>query len=833
MAGEQYRHIFLAGYARRHGYTSPRQGGGAPRIPANRDRARHSANLEQELARAWAAVDTQQRAAVHMERHGAYLEFEGEPGFDLAVQSLENLRTGIRLMNVRREGEGDQARIVATVYIPHDQRGYFLRKIQQYATLEVRNSATPRNANLINSVSHIRQAVLESFWRPDERAQIPRDEQAWIEVWLSSDQDETISAFEGVLQTLEIASAGGVLKFPERSVKLVLANRRQLQALIEASDSIAECRAARELATFFVAMPNRAQVERAQALLGRTRFNGDGVAVCILDTGVNNGHALIAPVLAADDMHAVDPLWGFDDHDGHGTLMAGTAAYGDLLALLNARDPVVIEHKLESAKILPPPPAQNPRELWGYMTNQGISRAEIQAPDRKRVICMAVTATETRDRGRPSSWSAAVDEVTSGYADDTRRLVVLSAGNVQDPANWRRYPADNLTNEVHDPAQAWNALTVGAFTEKTLITDQTMRGYAAIAPARGLSPYSTTSVTWPARKWPIKPEVVFEGGNVARGPNDSVINHEDLQLLSTHHEPNVAQFAAFNATSAASALAAWMAARIHARYPEAWPETVRGLIVHTAEWSDEMRRQFLPAAPTRNDYARLLRICGYGVPSLERALFCASNSLTIISQAELQPYDRHERDRSRFVTRDMHLYGLPWPSDILAALGETEVSMRVTLSYFVEPGPGEVGWDNRYRYASHALRFAVNGPGESEQEFLRRVNAQARDEGEHPGTEPPDNWVIGEARNVGSIHSDIWRGRAADLAASNRVGVYPAIGWWRERHHLNRWNRRTRYSLIVSIQTPEQAQDIYVPVAQQVGIAVPVEVRAGRRLPRG
>lgn len=552
--------------------------------------------------------------------------------------------------------------------------------------------------------------------------------------------------------------------------------------------------------------------------------------MCILDTGVNNGHELIRPVLAADDLHAVDPAWNTNDHDGHGTLMAGTAAYGNLLALLNGGDPIDVEHRLESAKILPPPPAANRRELWGYVTAQGVSRAEIQAPDRKRVICMAVTATETRDRGRPSSWSAAVDELASGYSDDTRRLVVLSAGNVNNAANWRNYPADNLSNEVHDPGQAWNALTVGAFTEMDRITDPTMGGWAPIAPLRGLSPYSTTSTTWPARKWPIKPEVMFEGGNVARGPNDSVMSHDDLQLLSTHHEPLVAQFAPFNATSAASAQAAWMAARIQSRYPDAWPETVRALLVHTAEWPEELVRQFLPPTPSRNDYARLLRIGGYGVPSLERALYCASNSLTLISQGELQPYDRHQRDRSRFVTRDMHLYNLPWPTAILGALGEAQVRMRVTLSYFVEPGPGEVGWDNRYRYASHALRFEVNGPGESEQEFMQRVNNQARSEDEHPGTQGPgDRWLIGDARNVGSIHSDIWRGRAADLAASNRIAIYPTIGWWRERHHLGRWNKRTRYSLVVSILTPEQAQDIYIPVAQQIGIEVPVTVSATRQ----
>lgn len=824
MPGERYRHIFLPGPTRTQGFTNPRQGGSAPRIPNNRDRNDHSVYLRGRLQQAWSEFD-QQQTVISVERDGAYIEFESEPGFDLAIQSLESLRLGVRLLNVRRDGEGASERTLATVYVPHNQRGYFLRKIQSYASEIDRRNNKPKNAKLVDSISDIRRAVLESFWRSDERDLIPANDSEWVEVWLGSDRDEVIGRFESLRREFDLESAEGVLKFPERSVKLIRANRSQLERLIESSDDIAEYRAAKEVASFFIELENRDQLERVQELLNRTNFNNDAdVAICILDTGVNNGHLLIQPVLDDNDLHAVDPGWGRNDHSGHGTLMAGTAAYGDLLAILSDSAQIQVVHRLESAKILPPPPTQNPKRLWGYMTAQGISRVEIQAPRRKRITCMAITSTEDRDRGRPSSWSATVDELASGYEDDTHRLFVISAGNVNDPNNWHNYPNDNLTNEIHDPGQAWNALTVGAFTEKTRITDSTLSSYSPIAPAGGLSPYSTTSTTWPARKWPIKPEVVFEGGNVARGSNGSMLNPDDLQLLSTYHNLQVAQFAPFNATSAASAQAAWMAAQILAQYPDAWPETIRALTVHTAEWTEAMKRQFLPGpAPTRQDYARLLRICGYGVPNLERALYCAANSLTLISQAKLQPFDR--RDDGRYVTRDMHLYNLPWPSDVLLGLGGIQVKMRITLSYFIEPGPGEVGWDNRYRYASHALRFAVNGPGESEDEFVQRVNNQARDDGEHPGTEGPgEKWVIGDARNVGSIHSDIWQGTAADLARSNLIAIYPAVGWWRERKHLNRWHKQCRYVLIVSIHTPEQEVDIYTPVAIQIGVTAPISI---------
>ena len=173
---------------------------------------------------------------------------------------------------------------------------------------------------------------------------------------------------------------------------------------------------------------------------------------------------------------------------------------------------------------------------------------------------------------------------------------------------------------------------------------------------------------------PIKPDVCFEGGNVATGPNNSVFDTDDLKLLSTYRDPQIAQFSSFDATSAASAQAAWMAARLQAEYPDAWPETIRGLIVHSAEWTATQKRMYLQTTK-KSDYYRLAKICGYGVPNLERAISCAANSLSLISEAELQPFDKHET-QSRYISKDMHLYQLPWPVDVLRGLGEPPVSAK-------------------------------------------------------------------------------------------------------------------------------------------------------------
>ena len=56
--------------------------------------------------------------------------------------------------------------------------------------------------------------------------------------------------------------------------------------------------------------------------------------------------------------------------------------------------------------------------------------------------------------------------------------------------------------------------------------------------------------------------------------------------------------------------------------------------------------------------------------------------------------------------------------------------------------------------------------------------------------------------------------------------MYPAKGWWRTRQALERYDLPARYSLLVSIRTPETNVDLYTPIAQQVTtqVALPVTI---------
>ena len=205
---------------------------------------------------------------------------------------------------------------------------------------------------------------------------------------------------------------------------------------------------------------------------------------------------------------------------------------------------------------------------------------------------------------------------------------------------------------------------------------------------------------------------------------------------------------------------------------------------------------------------------------LIRATKSASDSLTLIVEDAIHPFDGQGR------MREMHLHELPWPTEVLADLGETTVLMRVTLSYFIEPNPGRRGWARRYSYASHGLRFEVRRATESTDDFRKRVNALAlaEDERRPAGDSDSNEWFFGpQLRTTGSLHADIWKGTAADLAQRGVIAIFPVSGWWKERRDRDHSDRGARYSFVVSIETPGVDVDIYTPVAQEVGIPIEVE----------
>lgn len=811
-------------------YQRP-SGGGSKDGTVSRNREEHAAKLKSDIANAIKESERRKRECGSTS-DGLYLEFDSAKDVKLAVNSLAHKGLGVRLLS-EHETEGGVTR--ATVFVPGNRKDFHQKKVDLYSDPDKdTKSGEPSGKKLINNLEAVRSGDVCSLWsgKPDD---IPsKSVRKWIEVWLdnsarSGSSSVALKDFFALLDDLGIVHKKESLKFPERSVALIQANGVELDRLVDCCDLLSELRLATTATSFFTKQTGREQRKWVYDLLARVEFREGKSVVCVLDSGVNSAHPLLAPACNEEAILAYTPDWGIGDNIGHGTPVAGIAIFGDLKAALESRGGVSVDHRFESVKIIEQGRENDP-DLYGDIVMQSAFRVEALFPEPNRIFCSAVTGdfSEITD-GHPTAWSAAVDKLIFRPDEDGAELFLVSAGNVSENAQRDvGYPDANHIRSVRSPGQAWNAITVGGYVEEDFPTPGLLgMGIEPVAPKGSLSPYSSTSLSW-GKRTPVKPEILCPAGCMVTD-GMGYYSDPDLSVLSTSADFLSHPLEPFYATSAAVAYAAWMASEIENAYPSFWPETIRALMVHSAEWTPQMVSRYC-GSWSEDSKAKgrhmLLRTCGYGVASLERALGCSSNRVNLIVEDELQPF-LQETEKSDAKLNDMRYYRMPWPKDVLLSLDpSTEARLKVTLSYYIDPSPSGIGWNDKYRYPSFGLRFDVNRANEDLEAFQKRINANAREDGEKYSASGSTQWHIGTTnRDDGSIHSDFIETSAAELSAIEYIAVYPVGGWWYTRKHLGKANSKARFSLVVSIETPDAEVELYGEVLNQIELMTKIPVK--------
>ena len=136
---------------------------------------------------------------------------------------------------------------------------------------------------------------------------------------------------------------------------------------------------------------------------------------------------------------------------------------------------------------------------------ESIPAAEALAPQRPVIHDMSLGAENTtRERTDRTAWSVAVDVLA--WNSSAGRLFVVAAGNTKPITDPDDYPHLNLgPPHIQQPGQAWNALTVGGYTDldRRTAQDEQMGYPEPLASAGSLSPPSHTA---PGGDRPLKPE---------------------------------------------------------------------------------------------------------------------------------------------------------------------------------------------------------------------------------------------------------------------------------------------------------------------------------------
>ena len=811
-------------------FTSPR---GAPRarpVPPVRDRAAHVADLLSQLDALAASVGARPERVPEATRELVHLQ--AGVGAQLVIESLASQKGDVRIAAV---DESFGSVLIDTRDLKLDA---LRKKALQFGDpskdkTAKSGQAKARHAALIAPIEIIDLPSFEH--RPRGRLVAERldpDTWMWFELecrggYRSLIQEDSARTLAQLRSGLYRLGGEPMELYPAEAAERLFVFARlscaALKQLIELTDCIYDFDLAPPaIRDWRLLETNPSARDLSKIKIAPPPENAPSVVV--LDTGIASSHPLLSPALlpGASGLEAIDGDTSAEDLHGHGTEVAGVALYADLGASIESGHHQAT-HWLQSGRLLRRPrlgtAAPSHEDLWPVITEAAVTLAEHAdpVPERPRVFVSTITAprqqTATNPGSTPTSWSHVFDQLA--YNRGQGRLIILAGGDLRDSdltAMALDYPELQFAAKHDDPAQASNALTVGAMTSRTTLPPgPEFAELRPVAPSGGLSPYTCTGAL---DAFPRKPDLVCEGGNLALGTGAvpfallPTLSALTTGLSSQGLGPRLSLIAE---TSEAAAHAARLAAEVWSLEPDLRPETVRALLVHASSWTPAMTRAF----PKKRLDDRLAA-CGLGVPDPEFARACARDRATIIVESQManRVRERRENPTGRRGPADdqkkIDFFRLPVP-DSLGDTLDPEVELRVTLSYFAEPS--RLG---RKLYRGLDLRWDMQGPQEGEAHFIDRINKAARPLGADGKARRAHQskglkWTLGvNRRAAGTVQSDRWRGHLSLLSGPKLIAVYPVGGWW-DNHKRTKFES-LRYSLVVSLVGP----DIYSSVAQRL-----------------
>jgi len=515
--------------------------------------------------------------------------------------------------------------------------------------------------------------------------------------------------------------------------------------------------------------------------------NAPGITV--LDSGVNTNHPLLAS--AVGDAQSFLSDLGPEDENGHGTMVAGLALYGD------------VEQQLRSGRFMP-----ELRLLSGRITDASnyspgfLENRLIEAVGyfTKEYGCRVFNLSigdvhKPYTGGHVRGLAAVLDTLVRQY----NVLFVVSAGNFlgteKFPQDWREeYPDYLFTDEARiiDPAPALNVLTVGSLAKY----EQPRLGqrfpndvnYQPVARRDQPSPFTRVG---PGPLGAIKPEVVEYGGNFSvdlRTEPHKLLHNDLLGELSTSHAYTAGRLFGIDVgTSFATPKVTHLAGRLLKRYPEAGPNLLRALIVAHAAIPEPTRDLF------QEDDAKAVNLVGYGKPDWNGAIYSGDSRVTLYCQEKISGQTHH-------------FYEIPLPEDFFGGSARRKRYITVALAHM------PLVRRTRIEYKGSSINFRVVKARQLE-DILRIFRyTTSKEEREKLLPETGNFKPTPNVRNKGTVQAAAWQIKQVDSRWGDDhlfIVVTRAVEPWAEQIF-----DEEDYALVVVLKDESEQVHYYAQVRQ-------------------
>lgn len=477
----------------------------------------------------------------------------------------------------------------------------------------------------------------------------------------------------------------------------------------------------------------------------------DAARVCILDTGINTNHPLLAPAVGETCRFITADGDGSDsgmDDNGHGTMVAGIALYGDLEACNEANfwQP---ELWLLGGKVLDEHAEYDLETIENTLTKAVHYFVEHH---QCRIFNLSLGNANAPYQGRHVQGMAYLLDMLARQLDV---LFVVSTGNFDgsgDPEvpknSWRdEYPEYLLAEQsvIIDPAPALNVLTVGSLVRHNA-TDQA-QDYPEItdlAPANKHQPSQFTR-HGPSVRGAIKPELMATGGNRAiharRKPHYRFTDRR-LGVLSCNHQfVGNTLFNESCGTSFSAPYITHLAGRLLNNYPDASANLLRALLVNHSRMIDAAKQTFSEQMVAAYDDGHRNKphvdVAGYGKVDEDNLYRSTEDAVVLLAEEQI------EDDATQF-------FELPLPDDFLRS---TRASREIHATLAYSPPVRTT----RMEYRASRIQYRLVS-GVSLEAVQKHFNNDNKNDVEHKSDSSTGNREYGsEQRDRGTVQHSIWR----------------------------------------------------------------------------
>lgn len=582
-----------------------------------------------------------------------------------------------------------------------------------------------------------------------------------------------------------------------------------------------------------IALPQNAGAAGAQATpaVAPVAPDADAPAVCVIDSGIQEGHLLLQPAVDQATSYCFLPgktptdVGDFVAGGGHGTRVAGAVLYGEEVP--KAGNPK-LPFWIQNARVLDEN-NRMPDEVFPAEAMRTTVERYHLGPRATRIFNHSINAYGYCRLRYMSSWAAEIDALSNEH--DV--LVIQSAGNIR-PNGPMPYPGvkDHLdagraypeylyepAARVANPGQSLQALTVGSIAYDAFESGN----WRSFATEPNFP--SAFSRSGPGIWSVIKPEVVEYGGDFIRTSNQPV----DVQgggaipaacpelVRSTMFPPGPSSDRDATGTSFAAPKVARIAAQLQRLLPAEPTLLYRALLVQSAQWpawaegvlsrlrvpdpqqTQAQRQQLLDQA------SQIIRCIGFGIPDETRATVNTDHRTTFITSADTPLKAGH-----------CHIYQVPIPAALRQQADDYDIRIDVTLSYVAQPRRTR---RNLRRYLSTWVDWVTSRLGEGLHDFrVRAMKDEENDEAPLPGSTLP--WTLQDSsttglirntrRNSGTVQKDWAIVKSNTLPDHFCIAVRGHQGWSRDP------DTTARYALAVTFEIVGQEISIYDPLRTAV-----------------